>query len=102
MKTSEYYDKHPNAKAKKDAYRKKYNKKPEQIKKRTELNKINRDRGTYGNFDGLDASHTKNGIVMKKASVNRGGKDMPGDRRARPEQTITNTEYIYRLLKRNK
>ena len=82
--TAKYYKDNPKAKAKKDAYQKEYNKKPEQVKKRVELNKVNRDRGTYGNGDGLDMSHTKNGIVKKKASENRGSnKDAPGDIRAR-------------------
>lgn len=82
--TAKYYKDNPKAKAKKDAYQKDYNKKPEQVKKRVELNKVNRDRGTYGNGDGLDMAHTKNGIVKKKASVNRGSKkDAPGDVRAR-------------------
>lgn len=83
-KTAKYYKDNPKAKAKKDAYQKEYNKKPEQVKKRVELNKVNRDRGTYGNGDGLDMAHTKNGIVKKKASVNRGSnKDSSGDKRAR-------------------
>lgn len=82
--TAKYYSENKKAKAKKDAYQKEYNKKPEQVKKRVELNKVNRDRGTYGNGDGLDMSHTKNGIVKKKASINRGSKkDAPGDVRAR-------------------
>jgi len=82
--TAKYYKDNPKAKAKKDSYQKEYNKKPEQVKKRVELNKVNRDRGTYGNGDGLDMSHTKNGIVKKKASVNRGSnKDSAGDVRAR-------------------
>ena len=82
--TAKYYKDNPKAKAKKDEYQKEYNKKPEQVKKRVELNKVNRDRGTYGNGDGLDMAHTKNGIVKKKASVNRGSKkDAPGDIRAR-------------------
>jgi len=83
-KTAKYYKENPEARAKKAAYQKDYDKKPEQKKKRAALNKINRDKGTYGNGDGMDASHTKNGIVMKKASVNRGSKsDSPGDKRAR-------------------
>ena len=83
-KTAKFYKDNPEAKAKKDAYQKKYNKKPSEVKKRVELNKINRDRGTYGNGDGMDMSHTKNGVVKKKASVNRGSKsDSPGDKRAR-------------------
>ena len=38
-------------------YDKKFNKKPFQRKKRAELNRYNRKKGTYGNGDGLDASH---------------------------------------------
>jgi len=83
-KTAKYYKENPEANAKKLAYQKEYNKKPEQRKKRAELVKVNRDKGTYGNGDGLDMAHTKNGIVKKKASTNRGSKsDRPGDKRAR-------------------
>jgi hypothetical protein len=38
-------------------YDKRFNKKPYQRKKRAELNRYNRKKGTYGNGDGLDASH---------------------------------------------
>ena len=42
-------------------------------KYRAELNKYNRDKGTYGNGDGKDASHKKGKIVgMEDQSVNRG------------------------------
>jgi hypothetical protein len=83
-KSSQYYATHPEARAKKQAYQREYNKRDSQVKKRVELTKVNRERGTYGNGDGKDAAHTKKGIVMKKASANRGSKsDMPGDRRAR-------------------
>lgn len=83
-KSKEYYDKNPEAKAKKDAYNKEFNKKPAQRKKRSELVKANREKGTYGNGDGKDVSHTSKGLVLKKASVNRGSKkDSPGDKRAR-------------------
>lgn len=83
-KTAKYYKDNPEANKKKLEYQREYNKKPEQRKKRAELVKANREAGTYGNGDGLDMSHTKNGIVKKKASVNRGSKgDMPGDKRAR-------------------
>ena len=55
-----------------------------QVAKRVELNRENRKRGTYGDKNGMDLSHTKKGYVMKKASVNRGDtNDMPGDKRAR-------------------
>lgn len=83
-KSTAYYKANPESKAKKDAYNKEFNRKPEQRAKRAELVKVNRERGTYGNGDGMDASHTKKGIVMKKASVNRGSKtDSSGDKRAR-------------------
>lgn len=84
-KSAEYYDKNPESKAKKDAYNKEFNKKPENKKKRAELNKYNREKGTYGNGDGKDAAHKGSKIVgFKKASSNRGSKsDTPGDNRAR-------------------
>ena len=50
----------------------KYNATREQTKKRVELNRYNRKKGTYGNGDGLDASH-KGGKIrgFEKASKNR-------------------------------
>ena len=39
---------------------------PERIKYRQELNKKNRDAGTYGNKDGVDMSHTKDGKMVKE------------------------------------
>jgi hypothetical protein len=44
-------------------YDKKFNKKPSQKAKRAELNRYNRKKGTYGNGDGLDASHIGGKIV---------------------------------------
>jgi hypothetical protein len=83
-RTAKYYAANPEAKKRHNDYQKEYNKSPDQVKKRVELNAINRKRGTYGNQDGLDASHTKSGVVMKSASSNRGSKcAMPGDKRAR-------------------
>ena len=42
-------------------------------KYRAELNKYNRDKGTYGNGDGKDASHKDGKIVgMEDQSTNRG------------------------------
>ena len=54
-------------------------------RKRAKLLKYNRDHGTDGNGDGLDAFHVGGKIVgFKSASANRGNKvDSPGDRRAR-------------------
>ena len=72
MKTSEYYKKNPKARAKRLKQQAKYNRKPSQRKKRAELNAINRRKGTYGNGDGMDESHTKCGTTVKeKASKNR-------------------------------
>lgn len=83
-KTAKYYATHPEARAKKAAYDKANDARPERRARRAELTKINREKGTVGNGDGKDWSHTKNGMVMKKASVNRGSKtDTSGDVRAR-------------------
>ena len=83
--SAQYYKENPASKAKKAAYDKKNDKTPARKARRVELNQINRKKGTYGNGDGLDASHKKGGkIVMEKASKNRGSKsNMPGDKRAR-------------------
>ena len=62
--TTDYYNKHPDAK--------KYDKKPSQVKKRTELNAENRKRGTYGNGDKLDVSHKQGGgTKLEGQSKNR-------------------------------
>ena len=71
-KTARYYNENPDAKAKKDAYDKEFNKKPEQKEKRAELAKERRDRGIDGK-GGKDMSHTKDGkIVAEDPSTNRG------------------------------
>jgi len=38
-----------------------------QKKYRSELNKANRDAGSYGNKDGKDMSHTKSGKLVKES-----------------------------------
>ena len=56
----------------KDEY-KKFQSSDKMKKYRAELNKYNRNKGTYGNGDGKDASHKKGKIVgMEDQSVNRG------------------------------
>ena len=66
---------------------KKFQSSEEQKKKRAARNKERKKalkKGTVKKGDGYDMSHTKNGVVKKKRSVNRGSKkDMPGDKRAR-------------------
>ena len=55
---------------------KKFHSSPAAKKKRASLNKYNRKKGTYGNGDGLDASHRGGKIVgFEKASKNRGRKE---------------------------
>ena len=65
--------------AKKRDYKTEYKKfqSSEKMKKyRAKLNKYNRDNGTYGNGDSLDASHRGGGIVGYEAeSKNRGRRE---------------------------
>jgi hypothetical protein len=62
---------------------KKFQSSPEQKKKRAARNKARRKLGLKKG-DPRDASHTKNGVVAKHKSKNRGSKcDMPGDKKAR-------------------
>ena len=71
-RTSEYYKKNPKARQKRLKQQKRYNRQSLQIKKRVELNRENHKRGTYGNGDGKDVSHKKDGsTVLEKASKNR-------------------------------
>ena len=60
-------------KKKKLAYDKKYQATEKRKNYRVELNKANRDAGTYGNGDKLDVSHTKaGGMVKENMKSNRG------------------------------
>jgi hypothetical protein len=69
-KSTRYYRKNPKAKAKKAAYRKKYNAKPSEKKRRAKLMILNKRMGKKG--DGKDVSHKKDGSVfLEKASKNR-------------------------------
>ena len=59
------------------SYQKAYDGSKLQISKRSALNKENRRRGTYGNGDGKDVSHKKNGkTFLEKASKNRARKGL--------------------------
>lgn len=86
-RTAKYYHTHPEARKKKAAYDKEFNKKPEQKEKRAELKRENeRHDKKYGKASraGKDLSHTSHGLVYKSTSANRGSKsDSAGDRRAR-------------------
>lgn len=70
-KSARNYAKNPVARAKKNAYNKKFNRKPSQMAKRRELAKVRRARGIMGK-GGPDMSHTKDGrIVAESVSANR-------------------------------
>ncbi len=65
---------HSNLKTHRDySYDKAYESTPARKKYRAELNRVNRKKGTYGNGDGKDVSHTtkKGYYVMEKAASNR-------------------------------
>lgn len=86
-KSAVYYQNNPEArkvKAKKD---KEINERPEQRKKRSELSVKRRKMIADGKIkkgDNRDLSHTKNGLVLKHKSKNRGNKsDTKGDKNAR-------------------
>ena len=71
-RTSDYYKKNPKARAKRLKQQARYNRQSMQIEKRVELNRENHKRGTYGNGDGKDVSHKKDGsTTLEKASTNR-------------------------------
>ena len=53
--------------ANKKKYDSEYQKTDGRKKYRVQLNKANRDAGTYGNGDGLDMSHTKKGGLVKES-----------------------------------
>ena len=59
-------------------------------KYRAELNRYNREKGTYGNGDGKDASHKGRKIVgMEDQSTNRGRAEksrLPGSKRVKSEE----------------
>jgi len=84
-RSAKYYRDNPEARAKKNAYQKTFNKKKSQSKNRVNLNRLNRLFGTYGNGDNLDVSHRSGKKPrLESQSKNRGSKtNTPGDKRAR-------------------
>ena len=85
VNSTEYYRKNPRARRKKARTDAAINRRPEQVRKRVESNRARRRAKRNGrNVTGLDASHTKNGMVFKSIRRNRGSKkDSSGDRNAR-------------------
>jgi hypothetical protein len=70
-RSAKYYRDNPEARAKKKSYDTKFNEKPEQRAKRSELTTERRKRGIAGK-GGKDMSHTRDGrIVAENPSTNR-------------------------------
>lgn len=74
-RTAEYYKQNPKARQRRLQQQARYNKTNKGLKIRTEANELNRSLGTYGNGDGLDASHT---------GPNKGKLENPSANRRRP------------------
>ena len=74
-KSTKHYESNPASHKKKLEYQREYNKKPSEVARRVELNKVNRDNHAAGKSrvgDGKDVSHTKKGgTVLEKQSQNR-------------------------------
>lgn len=84
--SAKYFASNPEARKKKIAYQKKYNATKQQKDYRVELNKANRQAGTYGKMTkmGKDRSHTKDGkLILESRSANRrrNGKDKKSTKR---------------------
>ena len=90
-KTAKYYAENPEARAKKNAYQKRYNKRPGQSAYRAECNKARADLGLKKG-DTRDAAHLSNGkIKPKERKLNRGDvNDTQGDKNARGKKIKKN------------
>ena len=70
--SARYYARKPEARAKKNAYQRKYNKSKARISYRSKLNKARRKAGIYGK-GGPDMSHDSKGNLRKQSvKINRG------------------------------
>ena len=72
--TSKYYKSNPKARAVRLKQQRKYNKIKKGLALRVNANRLNRQLGTYGNGDGLDAAHYKGSTTKgrkQKPSANR-------------------------------
>ena len=78
----------------KDEY-KKFQSSTKSKKYRAELNKYNRDKGTYGNGDGKDASHKGGKIVgFESASKNRGRAEKSRLKKESVNEAISRSYYL--------
>lgn len=72
-RTWTYYKKNPEAYKRKKIYDAKLQKRSDQVRKRVEANKANRDAGTYGNGDDLDYDHCEGKMIPKEKNRGRKG-----------------------------
>ena len=73
-RSAKYYQENPEARRKKDAYNKTFNRKKEQREKRSELVKINREADKRGkDRKGLDYDHAVKRYVSVKTNRGRAG-----------------------------
>jgi|TARA_R110000822_G_scaffold18852_9_gene61903 hypothetical protein len=74
-RSAKYYQENPEARAKKESYDREYHSTEERKKYRANLNKKNREKGTYGNGDKKDVAHkSKTKTRMQSQSSNRADK----------------------------
>ena len=74
-RSAKYYQENPEARAKKESYDREYHSTEERKKYRANLNKKNREKGTYGNGDKKDVAHkSKTKTRMRSQSSNRADK----------------------------
>lgn len=73
-RTQKYYDKNPAANKRRLKQQSDYQETAKGRALKINANKANKELGTYGNGDNLDASHTKNGIRLASKKANRARK----------------------------
>ena len=73
-RTARYYATHPEARKKRVKQQARYNKRPDQVKYRVELNRLNRNNPKSVKGDGKDMSHKGGKVVLEDQSKNRARK----------------------------
>ena len=87
-KSAKYYKENPEARKKKGKYDKAYHSTPSRRKYRAELNRKNREAGTYGNGDGKDWDHGVRRMISQ--SANRAKKMQNGGKIPEPPKFFRN------------
>lgn len=104
MKTSKYYAGNAAARAKKAEYDTEYHSTRERKKYRAELNKKNRDAGTYGNGDDMDYDHDERRMIpasRNRAKKMENGGVLPIGRLAREKKRARSIREGYAPTKNN-